>query len=201
MSNYYDFRKCTVCRSDKIRKEYSGDYGVTMLLNTMYLAVMQQLEKPEDSGITASGLIPKIREFGCEIDMYENEFCAKRIMKCLRNGLAHFNIIVMPDPYGKIEHIIIYAQKHDKEKCKTGSFTCMAYDTKKSVTIENIICLFNFTVEALKKTTDYIIDKVLERESEQCLRCDIMNKSAVSENEKNNQSEVKEMIKDGCLDF
>ena len=88
MSMYRDFRKCTVCRSNQLRSKYKGDLGVTMLLNSMYLAVMQQLEKIEGSGLTSKQVLSKLQEINTGIiNDYDNNFvnCASdKVVKCLR---------------------------------------------------------------------------------------------------------------------
>lgn len=175
MSEYYDFRKCTVCRSNRIREEYRGDYGVTMLLNTMYLAVTQQLEKPEGSGIGAEKIVAKLNELQCDVKKYNNDFPDDRIMKYLRNGLAHFNFIVESDSYNNIGHIIIYAIKHDQEKGEVGTLPYQVFDSVglKCNQIENVICSFDFTVESLEKFTDYVIDEVLKEDTGRCALCSV----------------------------
>ena len=44
MSMYEDFNRCIVCRSAKNLEDYHGKFEVTMLLNTLYITVMQSIE-------------------------------------------------------------------------------------------------------------------------------------------------------------
>lgn len=45
MAEYKSFNRCVVCRSKKNLEEYHGNFEVTMLLNTLYMAVMYPMEK------------------------------------------------------------------------------------------------------------------------------------------------------------
>lgn len=194
MSIYYDFRKCTVCRSNLIRMEYRGDFGVTMLMNIMYFAVIQQLEKPEGSGIKSSELIKEMRGFGCIIDEHGNEFTSDEIMKCLRNGLAHFNIIVSPNSNKEIEEIIIYAKKRKGDNRVSESFSFYDYLQKCGITIEDIICCFRFPVTALERTTDYIIDKVLNERGEYCKKCYVNVSNRKNKYDNKEMDKIKERV-------
>ena len=45
MSEYKDFSRCVICRSKQNLHNSTGGYEVTMLLNTLYLAVMHPIER------------------------------------------------------------------------------------------------------------------------------------------------------------
>jgi len=170
MSAYYDFRKCTVCRSNYLRNIYCGNFGVTMLLNTMYLAVMQQLERIDGSGLKSKEIAEKLKEYGCSIQYCTDERPAKdheEVCRSLRNGLAHFNIFISPDPYDNIDSVVIYGMKEEaKEELRKEQD-----DKKRRLKAkENYLYMFEFPIKSLERFTDYIIDRIL-MDSEVCKNC------------------------------
>lgn len=169
MAEYYDFRLCTVCRSACICKSYTGPYGVTMWLNTMYLAVMQNLEKTAGSGLKSTPFKEMLLDMqgtgDCVVNQFGNKFGSDSLKRYLRNGLAHFNILVQTEN-GNISTIVIYALKKTDEKRQAGTLP----DGEN--TIENVICSFEFTIAGIKKVAEYVISSVLQAKTiPQCESC------------------------------
>lgn len=169
MAEYYDFRLCTVCRSAYICKSYTGPYDVTMWLNTMYLAVMQNLEKTAGSGLKSTRLermLSDMKKAGeCSIKRFDDSCDADSLKRYLRNGLAHFNILALTEN-GDISEIVIYALGTNKDEQEYGTL----FDGAN--TIKNVICSFKFTIAGIKRVAEYVISNVLQAKTiPQCESC------------------------------
>lgn len=169
MAGYYDFRLCTVCRSAYISKSYTGPYDVTMWLNTMYLAVMQNLEKTAGSGLKSTPFKEMLLDMqstgDCVINQFGNNFDVDSLKRCLRNGMAHFNILTLTEN-GDTSKIVIYALKATNDGREHGTL----FDGTN--TIENVICSFEFTIAGIKRVAEYVISSVLQAKTIlQCESC------------------------------
>ncbi|WP_419075507.1 HEPN family nuclease [Ruthenibacterium lactatiformans] len=202
MSEYRDFKICTICRSIKNYQQYSGDFEVTMLLNTLYLAVMHPLEKRINYNLKSR----KMREWLDKekiVDYCENEYKTDDVIQKIRNGLAHFNIRVKGFE-GQISEIVVYARNQgimgickECKKCKKSE-TCRKVDecakcekgylkakyvTKPFDDYSDVICKFTFSVDQLEKLCNYIVSKMPPLEhSQNCKGCPYLPKEILSTN-------------------
>lgn len=177
MSEYKSFSRCVVCRSKKNLDAYRGDFEITMLLNTLYLAVMYPLEKRDCLHMKAKKIARYLQEHGI-VSTCGNEFQSDDMIRYLRNGLAHFNIEVNSDAAQdkQIRNIKIWAQNlKPKPRCKNPCERpqCIPHQyCEKKDDVNNAICEFTFTIESLKAFTDFIIENVLNTlEDDVCYNC------------------------------
>lgn len=135
----------------------------------MYLAVMQNLEKTEGSGLKSTRLermLSDMEKAGeCSIKRFDGSCDADSLKRYLRNGLAHFNILSLTEN-GDISKIVIYALKADNDRRQYGTLP----DGEN--TIENAICSFEFTIAGIKRVAEYVISSVLQAKTiPQCESC------------------------------
>lgn len=161
MSTYYDFSQCAICRSRENLKKYSGEFEVTMLLNTLYMSLMFVLEKRRMLNLKTAKVISFLKENGIA-DVHNNNFTNDDIARYLRNALAHFNIDVAPDPYNKrIEQIKLWGQNEpNKPRCKEPCAQPRCLPQQYIANAEGEICSFTFSVEQLRKFVDLVTDAV-----------------------------------------
>lgn len=147
---YKDFSRCVICRSKKNMEDYHGEFEVTMLLNTLYMTVMYPMEKRGEIHVKSKTIVPYLTEHGL-VDYCGNQFQKDDVLRYLRNSLAHFNVKVASDPYGKrIESIKLWGINSTEEVTEK-------YKENKA----GAICEFRFTVEQLRDFTYFIIESVL----------------------------------------
>jgi len=183
MSEYVNRHRCMICRSKKNYDSYKGDFEVTALLNTLYLTIMHIIEKDGWKKIVPWSKIAVQQLKANNIVLYEqeNNFNEVKILKCLRNGLAHLNIETenedLPSKEKGIKNIIIF-DKHIiyGSKCKSP---CKARKCVSKVPVINrgckykSICKFTFSFDQLEKFTYSAIKFVLKRipETKHCKVC------------------------------
>lgn len=163
MSKYLDFRMCVACRSYANLKSYQGNFEVTMLLNTLYMTVIQPIEKRDILHIKSKTIESWLYDEAVRIEKYENIITSDEMVQFLRNGLAHFNILVDPegadnDPEkDSISRICIYALDRLPKKCKDCErLVKRKWNHGKLKGNENVICSFEFTVEQLRRFVDLV---------------------------------------------
>lgn len=163
MSKYLDFRMCVACRSYANLKSYQGNFEVTMLLNTLYMTVIQPIEKRDILHIKSKTIESWLYDEAVRIEKYENIITSDEMVQFLRNGLAHFNILVDPegaddDPEkDSISRICIYALDLVPKKCKDCErLVKRKWKHGKLKDNENAICSFEFTVEQLRRFVDLV---------------------------------------------
>ena len=147
MSSYSDFSKCVICRSKKNLVNYQGDFEVTMMLNSLYLSLMYILEKRRELYFKTTKMIPFLKENNIVND-YNNCFTSEDIARCLRNALAHFNVEIANDPYGKrIETIRLWSKNlPTKECCKEPCASPKCIPIQYNANTTGSICTFVFSV-------------------------------------------------------
>lgn len=165
MSKYLDFRMCVACRSYANLKSYQGNFEVTMLLNTLYMTVIQPIEKRDILHIKSKTIESWLNDEAVRIEKYENIITSDEMVQFLRNGLAHFNILVDPegadnDPEkDSISRICIYALDRVPKKCKDCErLVKRKWNHGKLKGNENVICSFEFTVEQLRRFVDWVYE-------------------------------------------
>lgn len=165
MSKYLDFRMCVACRSYANLKSYQGNFEVTMLLNTLYMTVIQPIEKRDILHIKSKTIESWLSDEAVRIEKYGNDITSDEMVRFLRNGLAHFNILIDPegadgDPEkDSISRICIYALDQVPERCKDCE--CLVkreWKHGKLKNNENVICSFEFTVEQLRRFVDWVYE-------------------------------------------
>lgn len=170
MSNYKDFNHCIICRSDQNFKDYKGKYEVTMLLNTLYMTVMQPVEKRRDLHVKSAPLATWLKENKI-VDVHDNDYTSDDIVRYLRNGLAHFNIQVNEDGT-EISTVRITANNLRKgpickQPCKNPK--CQPKQFKD---YKGSICTFDFSVVQLKEFAQKVINSSLENYPKmECVSC------------------------------
>jgi hypothetical protein len=153
-----------VCRSKQNYESYKGKFEVTMLLNTLYLAVMLPIEKRSDLHIKSRPMLDWLDENNI-FNKHGNEFNCDDIVRYLRNGLAHFNIKVNNDEEKNISEIVIFAKNQDDAPPKSCTELCDDPKCKPkqfNADQDGSICTFSFTVKQLKDFTFSVIDSVLK---------------------------------------
>ena len=172
MSSYYNFSKCVICRSKKNFEKYIGDFEVTMMLNTLYLSLMYILEKREQLHFKPDKIIPFLKERNI-VDVHNNEFLNDDIARYLRNALAHFNIEISNDPYGKrIETIRLWSKNSpDKAHCKVPCESPKCISPQYNSDECGAICSFVFTVAQLKEYVNLVTDIALNEDCPFCATC------------------------------
>lgn len=173
MAEYKNFNRCVICRSKKNLEEYHGNFEVTMLLNTLYMAIMHPMEKRNVLHVKSKKIAQYLEGHNI-VDKCENDYAPDDITRCLRNGMAHFNIEVDSSgiPNEQISDIKIWAKNlGSKVQCTTPceSPKCLPH---KYLEKDGAICIFNFTVESLRSFTNFMINMVLETlEDSMCANC------------------------------
>ena len=173
MSNYKDFSRCVVCRSQKNLEDYHGDFEVTMLLNTLYMTVMYSVEKRKELHIKIKQIVQYLEKQEL-VDKCNNDYNPDNVIRYLRNGLAHFNIVVTSGdvPKGQIKDIKIWAKNLENKPrclnpCENRQCLPPQYHEK-----DGAICIFNFTIKSLREFTDFIINTVLNTlDDGMCVDC------------------------------
>ncbi len=185
MSMYEDFNRCIVCRSAKNLEDYHGKFEVTMLLNTLYITVMQSIENRKNLHIKSSKISNWLLDNGI-INNCGNEFNSDDYIRYLRNGLAHFNIQVEDKVEGGsriIDKVLISAKNQEaKSMCK---MTCeVPKCIPKQFKIENeSICIFVFTTDQLRLFTLFMIEYVLQvLPNDKCYKCGYKEEYNVNSN-------------------
>lgn len=164
MSSYKDFNRCLICRSAQNLKNYRGQFEVTMLLNTLYIAVLHPIEKRDALHIKAKPISKWLHENGV-VKTHGNEFYPDDIVRYLRNGLAHLNIEVENNVQNSekiIGSIKINAKNQpSKSLCKVrcSDPKCLP---KQYLEEGGSICTFAFSINQLKEFTDFVIKFALE---------------------------------------
>ena len=153
MSGYENFGRCVVCRSKYNLQNYRGEFEITMLINSLYLTVMHCIETKKIRQNSADKVVQWLRENNIISDG-GNEFRNMKILRNLRNGLAHFNLKVPDPPKKDIDTIKIWVRPWSKAD--------KSYQKFNDGEIENAICVFTFSANQLKSFTKYVIDLVLE---------------------------------------
>lgn len=187
MSEYQNFSRCVICRSKKNLECYEGNFEITMLLDTLYLAVMYPLEKRKDLHIKAK----RISNYLCENEIVNtcgNKFTTDDIARYLRNGLAHFNVEVNSGATldKQIRNIKIWAENVKKQpKCEPPCETpkCLPVQYKEE---NGAICVFSFTIDSLKAFTDFLIKEVM-----QTLDDNVCHGCPYQEDEKNGNTDLR----------
>ena len=170
MSEYYDFDRCVVCRSKYNLENYIGDFEVTMLINSLYLTVMYLIENRNELHIKSKKIEKWLRE-NIRIDGCGNEFNSDELVRCLRNGLAHFNIMVESNNE-KISLININAKNVLYKSCFNYSCENSNITNKNYLESDGYILRFFFTVQQLKKFTQFIVDIALDvMKNDKCELC------------------------------
>lgn len=163
MSEYRDFSRCIICRSRKNLEDYSGDFEVTMLLNTLYIAVMYPFEKRSDLHLKSKKIIPKLENIW-HVKCFDNSFSTDDKIRYFRNALAHYSMEVAKEPCGeKIETIRLWginAQKKSrrKEQCDNPRSISKKYNTGDN----GHIIEYTFSVDELRKFTDEVLNYMLD---------------------------------------
>lgn len=172
MSSYYDFSRCAICRSRDNLKNYSGDFEVTMLLNTLYLSLMFTLEKRKMLNIKTTKVIPFLKENGI-VDDHNNGFTNDDIARYLRNALAHFHIEVAPDPYNKrIEQIKLWGQNEpNKPRCEEPCTQPRCLPDQYNTNAQGEICSFTFSIDQLRQFVDLVTDVANIKDCAFCSMC------------------------------
>lgn len=134
-----------------------------MLLNTLYMTVIQPIEKRDILHIKSKTIESWLNDEAVRIEKYENIITSDEMVQFLRNGLAHFNILVDPegadnDPEkDSISRICIYALDRVPKKCKDCErLVKRNWNHGKLKGNENVICSFEFTVEQLRRFVDLV---------------------------------------------
>lgn len=160
MSEYKDFEHCIICRSYQNLEDYNGKYEVTMLLNTLYMTVIKSAENRSVLHVKPRPLVDWLEKNNI-VDKQENDYNHDDIIRYLRNGLAHFNIQVNGDGE-KITTVLITAKNLKKEPickqpCEKPKCVPRQLNEKKGS-----ICTFSFSVDQLKKFTEFVIKNSLK---------------------------------------
>ena len=163
MSAYVNFNYCVICRSAKNLKEYKGDYEVTMLLNTLYMAVMQPIENRKGIHAKSKEIERCIRRYAFVND-FGNNFDSDTVVRYFRNGLAHFNIKVLPDDLKKekISQVIIWAENRaEKPLCKKPCVTPQCVPVQHEADANGAICRFEFSCSELHALVNDVVTYIL----------------------------------------
>lgn len=180
MSGYRDFSKCTICRSVSCLKHYRGKYDVTLAINTMYLIIVNYVERKDEiikNAVTQKEIDVSIVTWLKDRDLIithdctdekakPNEFDEKKVVKNLRNGLAHLHIKVIGEPNKCIEQVRIWVPPYyecDKKKYKV-------FDDN-SCGITGAMCIFCFTPKELKQFIYHSANTIMDRIPYDCTGC------------------------------
>ena len=171
MSEYKNFNRCVICRSRKNFINYSGEFEVTMLINTLYMTVMFILENRRNLHFIKSKKILGWLAENDIVDKCGNDFSSDDTARYLRNGLAHFNIKIIEEN-GIIQRIRFDAKNRvDKTICKNpcSNPKCISKKLKEK---DEAICIFDFSKEQLNEFTQFIVEEVLSNlPSDICKKC------------------------------
>ena len=172
MSSYRDFKKCAICRTKYNLKQYEKSkqpFEFTMLLNSMYMAVMYPLENRSELHLKSTWVAQYLKDNGL-VNLHGNNFNSDDILRYLRNGLAHYNIEVIDDS-GEISRVKIIAKNlPDKAKCDPPCENPKCIPVQYNQ-VNDAICTFEFTVEQLRVFTNFVIDLMLPSEVTLCADC------------------------------
>ena len=182
MSEYRNFNRCIICRAKQNLDDYSGEFEVTMLLNTLYLTVLHPIEKRANIGIKPKALSEWLHE-NAIVNSLENDFNHDDIVRMLRNGLAHLNIEINSAAREEknISSVLISAKGIRPETAKPHcAYPC---DEQKCISKglildeNNNICIFTFSVNQLNTFTKFVIDAVLSTMPDDiCVGCPYLHK-------------------------
>lgn len=173
MSAYRDFNRDVIERSVKNLERYKGKYEVTMLLNTLYMVLINPIEfnnnapKAEKLTLNVDSLVKCLKCKGIVND-YGNDFKPQKIISLLRNGLAHMNIEVIDDNEdNKIEKIKIFAQNYKQKvvcpNCEHEFISSRQYREDKGK-----ICAFEFKVDELESFVFLVMNNILGKNTCEC---------------------------------
>lgn len=174
MGEYREFKRCVICRTRQNLKNYFGYFEETMLLNSLYMAVMFPLETRQRNHAVKSGTIVRyLREHNI-VDDHGNDFDTDTIIRCLRNALAHYNLQVESSG-NQISRIKLWSiNRPYKTLCKTED-ACKeprCYPMQYKTDDEGAICTFELTMKQLRDFTDMVMDHAMERMAEdKCNGC------------------------------
>ena len=163
MSEYRSFEHCIICRSRDNLSNYRGNFEETMLINTLYMAVMFPIEIRQQKGTAKAKKIAQYLKDRNLVDVHGNDFDSDAIVRCLRNALAHFNVDV--EPYnGSISSIKLWAiNRPGKTVCKPENACedpqCIPRQYKANENGE--ICTFYFSMSELREFTYFVVDHAL----------------------------------------
>lgn len=172
LSEYRDFKRCIICRSCINLSHYCGEFEETLLINTLYMAVMFPIEKRSEYHIPMAKEVAKYLEGNGNVDLHGNQFSSDDIIRWLRNALAHYNIRV-EYARNKISSIRLWAiNRESKTICKQPPCKepkCIPPQYKED---HGEICTFTFTMAELREFTYFVVGRALNRLPDDiCLNC------------------------------
>lgn len=175
---YKNFSKCIACRTKINLGNYSGEFETTNLLNTLLFALVYPIEHRRDMHIKPRKFAEYLRSQDI-VDCCGNEFNDDDILRYLRNAIAHQNIYVSNDAYGKkIESIRLHAQNlPNKPACKNPCDSPNCYPRRYNENDYGAICVFLFSPNQLRDITEMMLNYILETLDESsCESCPYRDK-------------------------
>lgn len=175
MSGYRSFERCIICRTRSNLNHYRGSFEETMLINSLYIAVMFPLETRQKNGLAKAKKIAKYLKDHNLVDVHNNIFNADDIIRCLRKALAHYNVKIENESH-MISSIKLWSiNRPNKPICKTECIwippRCLP--TQYNANADGEICTFVFSMPELRSFTYYVIDQALSIASKSiCSDCE-----------------------------
>lgn len=161
MSEYKRFERCIICRTRMNLQNYKGDFEVTMLLNSLYLAVMYPIENRQRLHLVKAKIIAQYLRDHNIVCCHNNIFDSDDIVRYLRNSLAHYNVAVEKENE-KISKVVLWGiNQPDKTICKITCEEPKCRPKQYKADTNGAICSFRFTVKELETFTLFVIDHVL----------------------------------------
>lgn len=144
-------------------KKYTGEFEETMLINTLYMAVMFPIEMRQSKRTAkAKEIVKHLEKYGV-VDVHDNNFDPDAIVRCLRNALAHFNVEV--ESYnGIVSSIKLWAINRPKKtvcKIENACKDPRCIPKQYNATENGEICTFCFSMSELREFTYFVIDHAL----------------------------------------
>ena len=171
MSEYRNFERCVLCRTKINLKNYEGQFEETMLINSLYIALMYPIEKRQSFHLKSKRVVNYLDELNA-IDSHGNSFNSDDIVRYLRNSLAHYNVEVESDN-GVISKVKMWGiNQPSKAICNPPCENprCLPKQYKSNSNGE--ICTFILSLNDLREFTYFILSEALSAiPSTECAGC------------------------------
>ena len=161
MSEYRSFERCVICRTLTNLKNYCGDFEETLLINSLYMAVMFPFEKRQHLHVKTKRIVQYLDARNI-VDRHGNDFSCDDVIRYLRNSLAHYNIEVEND-LGYISRVRLWGKNPPpKALCKSPCEKPLCIPEQFQANENGEICTFDFSTSELREFTIFVIQSVLE---------------------------------------
>ena len=171
MSEYRNFERCVLCRTKINLRNYVGQFEETMLINSLYIALMYPIEKRRDFHLKSKKVVNYLDDIKA-IDRQGNSFTSDDIVRYLRNSLAHYTVAVESDNKVISKVKLWGINQPSKASCDSPCENQRCLPKQYESNSNGEICTFIFSIKDLREFTYFILSEALSAiPSTKCAGC------------------------------